>query len=525
MSNRTVRALAVAAALLAVSAPARSQDAATLAERVQKVMGRPEFRHANFGVEVLSLDTGKTVYAVNADKLFQPGSTTKLLTMGTALELLGADYRFRTRVYRTGEIGADGTLAGDLVLVASGDPNLSGRVRTDGTLAFENHDHSYDASPDTRAVPGDPLLAVREIAAQIKARGVRAVTGHVLVDASLYPEGDRELGTGVVISPIMVNDNIVDVASGPGAAEGAPADLKAAPATAYARFVNQVVTGKPDSEPQVRWSSDVAADDGTHTVTATGSVPAGKPAMLFAYAVPEPSRFAEIVLAEALKEQGVRAEPRARADKRDAKQLAASYTPDRAVAEHVSPPLGEEVKVTLKVSQNLHASATPLLLGALLSKKDKVQSGFDLERDFLKRAGLDLSGASQGDGAGGLAHFTPEFMASYLAFMARQKDFQIFFDALPVLGRDGTLWNIQPTSPAAGHVRAKTGTYVEPDPLNGGVIVTGKGLAGYTTTADGRRLAFAIYVNNVPLASPDAVTTVVGQALGEIAAAVYEAPR
>jgi D-alanyl-D-alanine carboxypeptidase len=54
-------------------------------------------------------------------------------------------------------------------------------------------------------------------------------------------------------------------------------------------------------------------------------------------------------------------------------------------------------------------------------------------------------------------------------------------------------------------------------------MVDGKGLAGYIDTADGRRLAFAIYANNVPVSTdPDAITTVVGQALGEIAAAAYE---
>jgi len=191
--------------------------------------------------------------------------------------------------------------------------------------------------------------------------------------------------------------------------------------------------------------------------------------------------------------------------------------------------MSEEVKVTLKVSQNLHASSTPYILGAVLghAKKDIDQAGFDLEHEFLQKAGLDLSGASQADGAGGAqsAFYTPDFMVHYLAFMAKQKDYQIFHDALPILGKDGTLWNIQTDSPAAGQVHAKTGTFGAYDALNKDLMVTGKGLAGYMTTQDGRHLAFAIYANRVavPLNDPEATTKIVGQAVGAIAAAAWDA--
>ncbi len=512
--------------LLSLAAPLAAQAPATLAERIEGVLGRPEFRHALWGIEFLDLETNQPVYALNADKLFTPGSTTKLLTAGTALALLGADYRFRTRIYRTGEIGRGGVLRGDLVLVASGDPNLSGRVRPDGTLAFENQDHSYDGDPNTRAVPGDPLLAVRELAAQVAAKGIRRVEGRVLVDVSLFPEGERELGTGVVISPVVVNDNLVDLTVGPGAELGAASTLVASPVTSYVRFVNRIETGAPDSRPMIRIAEDVARPDGSRRVTLAGSFPAGMQAILYSYPVPEPSRFAQTVLAEALVEKGVvvKAGSGGAADFAVFTKGAKSYTDDRAVAEHVSPPLREEVKVTLKVSQNLHASMTPPLLAALL-RKDKDQTGFDLERELLTSLGLDLSGAQQADGAGGDAHFTPAFMVSFLAAMAKRPDFQFFQAALPILGRDGTLFDIQPDSPAAGHVFAKTGTYGVDDPLNRRTLVTGKGLAGYLTTAAGRRLAFAIYVNNVSVSKqPNEIKRVVGQALGEIAAAAYEAP-
>jgi D-alanyl-D-alanine carboxypeptidase/D-alanyl-D-alanine-endopeptidase (penicillin-binding protein 4) len=523
LQRRPARLLALALAL-ALSGPALHAQASPrgLAQRIERITSRPEFRHALWGIEVYSLDTRRPLYTVNADKLFVPGSTTKLLTEGSALGLLGADHRFHTPVYRTGPIAPDGTLDGDLVLVASGDPNLSGRITHDSILAFENHDHSYGGDTATRAVPGDPLLVVRALARQVSGKGIKRVLGRVIVDASLFPEGERELGTGVVISPIVVNDNVIDVTVTPGADSGAPAAVQRAPITAYARFVNQAKTGAPGSRSSIDWTADSTAPDGTHIVTIGGTIPARSKPLLYSYAVPSPSKFAEVVLTEALREVGVQVQTwEAGAGPGGTTSM---YTPDHLVAEHVSPPLREEIKVTLKVSQNLHASETPLLLGAVVGKGDTARTGFDLEREFLTRAKLDLTGAQQGDGAGGNAHFTPAFMVSYLAYMASRPDYRLFLAALPVLGRDGTLSDIQPHAAAAGHVFAKTGTYFVGDPLNRRGLVTGKGLAGYVTTPAGHHLAFAAYINNVSVADePDAIKQVAGQALGEVAAAIYDA--
>jgi D-alanyl-D-alanine carboxypeptidase/D-alanyl-D-alanine-endopeptidase (penicillin-binding protein 4) len=239
--------------------------------------------------------------------------------------------------------------------------------------------------------------------------------------------------------------------------------------------------------------------------------------------VPEPSRFAQVALVQALRERGVTVALPAASEQRDFTALPAAYRAENVVAEHVSPSLAEEVKVTLKVSQNLHASSMPMIVKAVLARDDTSKTGFDLERTMLQSAGLDLSGAQQTDGAGGDARFSPSFMVHYLAYMAKQSDSAAFQRALPILGRDGTLWNVQPDAPGAGHVRAKTGTLANYDALNRQLLVTAKGLGGYFTSPRGRRYALAIYVNNVSVPLDQGATTrVVGQALGEIASAAYE---
>src|SRR4029434_4356025 len=128
---------------------------------------------------------------------------------------------------------------------------------------------------------------------------------------------------------------------------------------------NKVVTSPVGTRPRVRWSSDSLLPDGSRVVVASGVFPRETSRILYSYAVPEPSRFAEVTFAEALRAAGVAAQPRRYTSKPALVRLRSSYGPANTVAEHRSATLGEEVRVTLKVSQNLHASMMPFLLGAL----------------------------------------------------------------------------------------------------------------------------------------------------------------
>jgi D-alanyl-D-alanine carboxypeptidase/D-alanyl-D-alanine-endopeptidase (penicillin-binding protein 4) len=508
--------LALVGALLATtSVRAVAQNAPDA--RIRQVMDRPEFAHALWGMAFYDLDAKKTLFAVNPERLFVPGSTTKLLTVGTALELLGRDHRFHTRFYRTGPV-EDGVLEGDLVLVASGDPNLSGRERADGTYAFIDHDHSYGGPPlDT-----DPLAVIRELARQVASHGIHTVTGQVLVDATLFHEGDREGGTGVTMSPVVINDNVIDIVVKPGSSAGNPATVTVSPKTSYLTVFSNVVTA--DSGKAVSLHTVEDSTDASHrTLVMTGSVPVG-PALNPRWRVPVPSRFGELVLAEALNEAGVRAIPRLGSRQVDFAALGKGYADSMVVAEHVSLPLSAEAPVVLKTSQNLHASNFPLLLGSLPTAKDSAKTGFDLENAWLTGAGLNLDGAMQGDGAGAIAMFSPDFITHYLAVAAARPWGTVFHDALPILGKDGTLAEIQVGSPAAGHVHAKTGTYGVYDPLHRRLLITGKGLAGYMTTKSGRHVAFALYLNHFEADVQDPAT-VAGQALGEISAIAWEVIR
>jgi PBP4 family serine-type D-alanyl-D-alanine carboxypeptidase len=524
-SNGWLRAAAVALCLsAALAAKTVGQQDTALASAIQKVMDRPEYKHANFGIEFYALDTGTVIYANDADKLFVPASTTKTLTEGALLAHLGKDYRFHTKIFRTGKIDKKGRLKGDLILVASGDPNLSNRIQPDSTLAFVDEDHSYGGP----ALSGDPLTVIKQLAKQVRDKGIRRIDGRILIDTSLFPDGPREGGTDVVMSSIMVNDNVVDVVAKPGVKAGDQLIVTTYPQTSYAHFTINAATTAAGTTPVFNDPQFSNNPDGSVNITLSGSLPVGIEPQTVSIGVPSPTIFAQWVLRESLVAEGIELKSSVVAVQPDFAPLVRSYTDENQVAEHISLPFSEEIKVTLKVSQNLHAGMGPYLLGALVGKDttNPLKKGFELERAFLEQAKLDLSGASQGDGAGGdwADLFSPDFMCHYLAYWATRPDYDVFFRALPILGKDGTLAKIQKDSPGAGHVWAKTGTFGSEDQLNGRGMLNGKGLAGYVITRSGRKLAFAAYVNHVAIPSdPEAAQTIAGQALGEIAAAAYDA--
>ena len=106
--------------------------------------------------------------------------------------------------------------------------------------------------------------------------------------------------------------------------------------------------------------------------------------------------------------------------------------------------------------------------------------------------------------------------------MATQPDFPAYFDALPIVGVDGSeVDTVGPTSPVRGKAFAKSGTTVAGDVMNQRPLTMVRALAGYLTASSGRELIFALYVSDVPLSDPLDVLTVIKQQ-GSIAEVIYQ---
>ncbi|HJT78689.1 MAG TPA: D-alanyl-D-alanine carboxypeptidase/D-alanyl-D-alanine-endopeptidase, partial [Gemmataceae bacterium] len=384
--------LACTLCLLAVY-PLRAGD--DLATRIESVINGPDYREAHWGILVADAEDGRTLYAHDAERLFAPASTTKLYSCAAALDTFGADYRFETPVYRRGPV-TKGVLRGDLILVASGDLTLGGRTLPDGTMAFTDHDHIY-ASGDTHTqlTPTDPLAGLKDLARQVAKAGIRRVDGEVLVDDRLFARA-RGSGSGPdVLSPVLVNDNVLDLTVSPGAKAGAAAAVRVRPETSFIQIDAQVTTAAEGTAARLDLEPV-----GHERYKLRGQVPAGGKPRVVICPVEDPAGFARALFIECLRREGVAVEasplqgPQAQLPDRDA------YVVMTRVARLTSPPLSEAIKVTLKVSHNLYASTMPLLIAAKHGKRT-LADGMRLERKALARMGVDVGTVSFGGGAGG----------------------------------------------------------------------------------------------------------------------------
>ena len=472
-----------------------AQAGTPLEARVDAVLQAPGFAGGNWGLLVVDSTTGKVVYERDADRLFCPASVTKLFTTAAALADLGADHRFKTPVVRRGEL-RDGVLRGDLILIAQGDLSLGGRTGPDGALMFEDNDHSYAVgNADATLVPGDPLAGLTHLAREVQASGIKTVTGDILVDDRLFDHAPSTGSGPTRVSPIVINDNVVDVVVTPGARAGEPARVRIVPETAFVSFDARVET-----------TTEGSAHVDVHVVgprrfSVRGHLPVGHKPMVKFYEVEEPAAFARTLFIETLRNRGVSVHASPLADNDGANlpsRLEAATFP--GVAVYTSPPFREYMKVILKVSQNLHASTLPLLVASKHGERT-LERAMKREGEILARLGVDVKTISFGGGAGGSRSdlVTPRATVALLRSMMARPDFNDYDSALPVLGRDGTLARaVASDSPARGHARAKTGTFWVENGLDGKPILVSKALAGYLETASGKKLVFAFFLNNVP---------------------------
>src|SRR4029077_20098136 len=237
-------------------------------------------------------------------------------------------------IYRTGPVDKHGALKGDLILVASGDPNLSNRIQPDGTLAFVDEDHSYDGP----ALAGDPLMVIKQLAKDVAAKGIRKIEGRVLIDTSLFPDGPREGGTEVVMSSIMVNDNVIDVVAKPGAKVGEPLTLTTSPQTTYAHFTSHATTTSAGTPPSFNDPEFDTNSDGSVNITLSGTLPVGIEPQTVSIGVPSPTIFAQWVLRESLAAEGIEIKSPLITVQPDFAPLAHNYTPENQIAKHISLP-------------------------------------------------------------------------------------------------------------------------------------------------------------------------------------------
>ncbi|HKM82442.1 MAG TPA: D-alanyl-D-alanine carboxypeptidase/D-alanyl-D-alanine-endopeptidase [Candidatus Acidoferrum sp.] len=442
------------------------------AEKAESLVSAAPVNKGEWGLLVVDAATGETLYEKNADRYFTPASNMKLLTTALALDKLGPDYRFRTTVETHGAI-AQGVLSGDLILVGRGDPNLS------------NRKFPFDVKEE---FDGPPEKVLIELADQVVAHGVKEISGDIVGDDSYfprdrYPHGweidDMVWEYGAAISAIVLDDNTVTLTLTPGDKAGDHTVGVVEPATPDFAVRNGVTT----SDKAEKADLTLVREPGSTMVVLSGTLPAKSDPRKLLLAIQEPAQHAASTLARLLAERGVKFRGTVRAN----------HEPDPAeatptvLAEHVSLPLGDTLKLVNKISQNLH---TEVLLRAAARQQGRWAKPDDLLKfpeEFYAKVGIASGDVVQEDGSGMSRHdlVTPRAMAALLLYVQKQAWFPVYFNSLPVAGIDGTLNDRMKKAGMVGRIHAKTGS-----------IEHVQTLSGYADTPGGKRLIFSFLSNN-----------------------------
>ncbi len=463
------------AALPAKSSVAPLNTAAErFAARAQLLLNAGPASKGEWGILILDAGTADVLYQLNADRYFVPASNMKLFTTSLALATLGPAYRFHTTVEAAQPIDSQGVLPGELVLVGRGDPNLSNRK-----FPYDGKEE-FDGSPDR---------VIAEFADALLAKGLKKVSGDIVGDDSYfprerYPSGweidDMVWEYGAAISAIVVDDNTVTAELTPGNAPGDPVLLSVDPPTAEFTIVNQVVT----SARGVKADLTLTREPGSNQVVVKGALPAHASPRKLQLAIQEPALHAAAMLKRLLEQRGVVITGAARARH---ERVDSPGAPSVVLAEHVSIPLSDSVKLVNKISQNLH---TEVLLRTAARQKGLWTTPEDLVKfpeAFYASAGIAPNDVIQTDGSGLSRHdlVTPRAIVSLLQFARTQTWFTPFYASLPVAGLDGTLENNMKGTVAAGRIHAKTGS-----------VEHVRTRSGYAETPAGRHLIFSFMANN-----------------------------
>jgi D-alanyl-D-alanine carboxypeptidase/D-alanyl-D-alanine-endopeptidase (penicillin-binding protein 4) len=457
---------------------AKQPDDAALAREIDRAIDGSDLTRARWGVFVISMKDDRVLYSRNGDSLFTPASNMKVYTTAVALDMLGADYRWRTSVYVDKQPDADGIVAGDVTLYGRGAPDLmSGRKGSGASLA--------------------------QFADQLYQSGVRHVRGNVIGDESYFRSelfglgwqwNDLQWYFGAEPSALTIDENSFELTIAPGSKTGSAARVAVSRDAGFVHLTNSTMTGEREATNTVGINRGLSNNE----LHVWGDFPVGGRSYSAFLSVHNPALWAATLFKQALVARGIKLDGEARS--RDFRlPEKEKFDPQKAfeIASQDSATLGEIVRKTNKESNNLFAELILRTLGKERgasapdpdARKNRErgddEAGTAVVRSWLARNGISDDGLAIRDGSGlsRLDLVTPEATARLLVAIGKTNSATTFHDSLPIAGRDGTLGSR--LQRGAGRIFAKTGTisYVH-------------SLSGYAAAENGEILVFSIFCND-----------------------------
>ena len=404
----------------------------------------------------------------NSNLSLLPASCHKLVTTATALELLGANYQYKTPILLDGAIDSNGTLHGNVIVRGVGDPTL-------GSDQFPNY---------------NSLVTIqRKLKQAIQARGIKNIKGQLIIDASQWPHEPipmswqyEDIGNyyATSTSPIMLHDGKTKLTF----------DLATLTDTPKLSAVYPIVQG-------VHWKNEVtkSSDNSTKTFVTVlggpeqynrivqGSISNRKRTYSIKASVPNIPNQAAYLFKKWLQESGVSIEQGARVSY---DSMAGSVKDTLLV--FTSPRLPEIIEVVNHKSDNLYAEQLLKTIGYAVNSEGTVQGGTEAILNYWKGKGIDMKGYKAYDGSG-LSRLNVATTYQYnmlLAHMLYSNNFNTYHQSMATPGdQQGTLYWLTSDAYNLKKLKAKTGS------------LTGvRSLSGYVKAANGKTLTFSVMVNN-----------------------------
>jgi D-alanyl-D-alanine carboxypeptidase/D-alanyl-D-alanine-endopeptidase (penicillin-binding protein 4) len=449
--------------------PKSPESVEALQKRINEIVGNPRYASAFWGVKIASLDSGRVLYSMNEQKLFSPASNSKLYTMALALDRLGPDYRIKTSLYALSRPDDQGTLHGDLIIYGRGDPTINN---------------------------GNIYKAVEPLITSLSNSGVKQITGDIIGDDSYFHTdpfgsgwdwGDFDAYYGAEVSALTINSNLLQMTIKPGEQVGAPAQVAFVQTSPYLVMSNRTHTVAKGQKYSVNVSRPLAEN----AVYVTGDVPLENPVTVEETTVHDMAGLFAAVFKDALAQHGISVGGHARAMHyldREVAPLNLSQCVELGSME--GKPFRDIIVAVQKPSQNLY---TDLILEHIGAKSQGETPESNSERAGIRELGrfLDKVGIKRGqtifEEGSGLSRdnlTTPNATVTLLTYMSHHTNADIYFNALPIAGVDGTLRHRMKGTVAEGKVHGKTGT-----------LRWANSMSGYVTTAAGERLVFSMMLN------------------------------
>jgi D-alanyl-D-alanine carboxypeptidase/D-alanyl-D-alanine-endopeptidase (penicillin-binding protein 4) len=440
--------------------------------------GDSSLANASVSLCVADAEKGNVLIDYNSGVSLAPASVMKVITTAAALELLGPEYTFKTRIGYTGTFNKRwGRLKGNIIIIGGGDPAL-------GSKYFPDHYKDF----------------LSNWVEEIKKLGIKRIRGRVITDDSYYDfipvpgkwlweDTGNYYGAGVY--GLSVFDNTYEIHFKTLSDSTLPVIREFIPVECTTDLSNLLI-----AEDTTDAGNVFAAPYSTNGYMA-GTIPVNQNDFVLKASISDPPLLLAKMVTNKLKTAGIKISGKPTTLRSEKNYKAEKYIP---VAEINSPGLSDIIEVLNHESVNLFAEHLIKELGKKFKNDGSTSSGVKVIVEFLKSSGIDTNGMFIEDGSGvsPLDAVNTRELVRLLVYMKNNgKHFPEYFSSLPDAGKEGTLKNIFKDPVFDSRLKAKSGS-----------MTRVRSYAGYFTAKSGKKMVFSIIINNFSGPSKNIVTEI-----------------